>query len=104
MFRKCLKAVNYLTQIYEIDDVIPDSNVALAELTQPSTMSPMQCAKVLVTKAPRCGEVNYEYVLKVIFIEGFRESVCHSIRSYWSTNTGSTLYHLSRHATSLRAL
>lgn len=83
--RRLQKWWTNLVQTYATDDLIAEADVAFTRYNQPWTMSPTQCAKALVTKSVRCGEVQNEYVLGGIFIKLLHEQVRHCMRSYWTT-------------------
>lgn len=72
--------VNYLLQIYVSKKVVAKADAAPTRYTQLPSMSTPQYAEALVTESARYGEVYGKYMLKVIFIEGFHESVRHSLR------------------------
>lgn len=103
LLRNYQKAVNYFPQTWATAEPIAETNATLKQYIQPSTMSPPQYAEALVTKPPRCEKSWDKYIMKGVFIEGFHESVRHSINSYWSVHAGALYYDLARLATYLRA-
>lgn len=77
---------SYFHQTYAADDVIPDTDAALARYTQSSTISRTEDLEALITKSLTCREVYNEYDLKGILIEGIHNTGLSSMRSYFSTD------------------
>jgi len=93
--------VQFLLKTYATDEVIAEADAEINRYRQPDRMSPPDYAHNLWTKALRCGTVYDEDRLKGIFIEGLHESICQSVRNYWSKNGDADLQELARHAKSM---
>lgn len=67
------EVVNYLLEVYATGDSIAETDAEFGSLTQASNKTPIEYAKPLWAKAPRCHRARDKYVLKVNFSESLQD-------------------------------
>lgn len=98
------EAINYLLQTYASDDVVAEAEADLRHFVQNRSMSPQEYATALTLKVLRCGPVYTEARIIGIYIEGLRESIHSTVRTYRSEHPAADLNTLAHHVASVSNL
>lgn len=90
---------SYLLETKVKHDIVVEMDADVRGFLSSSSKLPTEYAKALWNKVFRCSRVYEEYLLKRIFVEGWSESIRHSMCVYWGSRNIDTVYDSAQFAT-----